>query len=103
MVVDAVGCCLGGVGPACCLQALDVAQPSLLDLLSHPGYMGTLLVPTDAAFDAALARYGDTLRQPSALQQVLKFHMLPPEPRTRWAGLQARSGDEGVGVGGWRG
>ncbi|KAL4421363.1 hypothetical protein ABPG75_010654 [Micractinium tetrahymenae] len=64
-------------------DALQVAQPSLLDLLARPGWAGTLLVPTDAAWDAALAQYGPALQSPALLQQVLKFHMLPPEPRTR--------------------
>lgn len=40
------------------LQALEAAQPSLKDALSHPGYTNTILVPTDAAWDAALAKYG---------------------------------------------
>lgn len=40
-------------------QALEATQPSLKDLLSHPGYTATLLVPTDDAFDAALAKYGE--------------------------------------------
>lgn len=65
------------------LQALQVAQPSLLDLLAHPGYTGTVLVPTDAAFGAMLAQYPAVLRDPALLQQVLKLHMLPPEPRTK--------------------
>lgn len=62
-----------------------MAQPALTDLLSRPGWAGTLLVPTDAAFDAALAdpATAAALRDPGALQQVLKFHMLPPEPRTQ--------------------
>lgn len=65
------------------LQALDVAQPSLLDLLSQPGFTGTILVPTDAAWDAALAQHASLLQDPSVLQQILKFHILPPEPRTQ--------------------
>lgn len=38
-------------------QAAEVAQPSLKAMLQHPGFTGTLLVPTDAAWDAALARF----------------------------------------------
>lgn len=65
------------------LQALQVGSPSLMDLLGRPGWAGTLLVPTDAAWDAALVAHGAALQSPALLQQVLKFHMLPPEPRTR--------------------
>ncbi len=52
------------------IQALEVAQPPLLDLLSRPGWAGTLLVPTDAAFDAALAAHPAVMRDPALLQQV---------------------------------
>ncbi len=87
------------------LQALQVAQPSLLDQLSRPGWAGTVLVPTDAAWDAALAQYGAVLQSPALLQQVLKFHLLPPEPRTRQAlaalqaGTAAQAPNAGVGPG----
>lgn len=88
-----------------CLQALQVAQPSLLDLLSRPGWAGTVLVPNDAAWDAALAQYGAVLQSPALLQQVLKFHLLPPEPRTRQAlaAVQARAAAQApaVGAGPW--
>ena len=47
-----------------------MAQPPLLDLLSRPGWAGTLLVPTDAAFDAALAAHPAVMRDPALLQQV---------------------------------
>ena len=40
-------------------QALDAAQPSMLELFRHPGYMATILVPTNDAWDAALAAYGE--------------------------------------------
>lgn len=43
------------------LQALDAATPSMMDLFDHPGYMNTILVPTDAAWDAALEMYGKLL------------------------------------------
>lgn len=55
--------------PACLLlfcpplQAANATSPGLTDLLTHPGWTGTLLVPTDAAFDAALAQYRE---QPAA-------------------------------------
>ena len=63
-------------------QALDQGQPSLLDLLDKPGFAGTILVPTDAAWEAAFASHGPLLSDPAGLQQVFKFHILP-EPRTR--------------------
>jgi hypothetical protein len=44
------------------LQALDAAAPSLKELFEHPGYMNTILVPTDAAWDAALEKYGGCSR-----------------------------------------
>ncbi|KAL4426862.1 hypothetical protein ABPG77_006648 [Micractinium sp. CCAP 211/92] len=65
------------------LQAAEVAQPSLKAMLQHPGFTGTLLVPTDAAWDAALARFQSLLQTPAALQELLKFHILPPEPVRR--------------------
>ncbi|KAL4859409.1 hypothetical protein ACK3TF_000516 [Chlorella vulgaris] len=65
------------------LQAANATSPGLTDLLTHPGWTGTLLVPTDAAFDAALAQYQSLLQNPPALQQLLKFHILPPEPVRR--------------------
>ncbi|KAI7839463.1 hypothetical protein COHA_006864 [Chlorella ohadii] len=84
--IDCFGQALYGNCNASFMQArvaLEVAQPPLLDLLSRPGWAGTLLVPTDAAFDAALAAHPAVMRDPALLQQVLKFHMLPPEPRTQ--------------------
>ncbi|KAI7844504.1 hypothetical protein COHA_001863 [Chlorella ohadii] len=65
------------------LQALEATQPSLKDLLSHPGYTANLLVPTDDAFDAALAKYGTLLQNPAFLTELLKFHIVPPEPVRR--------------------
>ncbi len=40
------------------VQALEAAQPTLKDQFEHPGYMNTILVPTNAAWDAALEQYG---------------------------------------------
>jgi uncharacterized surface protein with fasciclin (FAS1) repeats len=59
------------------LQAAEAA--GLTQLLSHPGFEGTVLMPTDAAFEAATQQYGDLLQKPGVLAQVLKFHILPPE------------------------
>lgn len=42
--------------PPC--QALDAAEPSMKQLFQHPGYMNTILVPNNAAWDAALEKYG---------------------------------------------
>jgi hypothetical protein len=39
------------------LQAANASSPGLTQLLMQPGFTGTLLVPTDAAFDAALLHY----------------------------------------------
>ncbi|PSC73937.1 Beta-Ig-H3 fasciclin [Micractinium conductrix] len=64
-------------------QAVEASQPGLAGLLAHPGYTATLLVPTDAAFDAALARYQGLLQNAGALNELLKFHVLPPEPVRR--------------------
>ena len=38
-------------------------------------------MPTDAAFDAALATLGPLAQNPGLLQQILKLHILPPESR----------------------
>ena len=46
-------------------------------------HLPQVLVPTDAAFDAALAKYPAAMTDPALLQQILKFHLLPPEPRTK--------------------
>ncbi|GAB4817690.1 hypothetical protein N2152v2_004736 [Parachlorella kessleri] len=64
-------------------QALDAASPSLKELFQHPGYMNTILVPTDAAWDAVLEKYGPKISNPAVLQEILKFHILPPEPVRR--------------------
>ncbi|KAL6766775.1 hypothetical protein ACKKBG_A37315 [Auxenochlorella protothecoides x Auxenochlorella symbiontica] len=65
------------------LQAVAATNSSLEATLKRPGYTGTILVPSDAAFEAALAKYPGLLQDPAVLLQVLKFHILPPEPRTR--------------------
>jgi len=63
------------------LQAASASNPSLTELLNHPGFVGTILVPTDAAFDAAISQLGPLAQNPGLLQQILKFHILPPEPK----------------------
>jgi len=63
------------------LQAVDAAGLSFKDLFAHPGFVGTILMPTDGAFEEALAKYGATLQNPSVLAQIIKFHVLPPEPK----------------------
>lgn len=65
------------------LQAVTAANASLDAALAHPGFMATLLVPNDAAWDAALSAYPAALKDPSLLLEVLKFHILPPEPVRR--------------------
>ena len=50
---------LSSLGAGRFLQALDAAQPSLRDALSNPGFMATILVPSDAAFEAALQKHGE--------------------------------------------
>lgn len=63
------------------LQALEAAGLSLKELLSHPGLTATVLVPTDAAWEAFLTSLGPLAQNPGVLQQVIKFHILPPESR----------------------
>lgn len=63
------------------LQALDAAGLNLGDLFSHPGFTGTILMPTDDAMSAATSKYGSLLQNPGLLQQVIKLHVLPPEPK----------------------
>jgi uncharacterized surface protein with fasciclin (FAS1) repeats len=63
------------------LQAASAATPSLTELLNHPGFVGTILVPTDTAFDAAISELGPLAQNPGLLQQILKFHILPPESK----------------------
>lgn len=63
------------------LQAAAAAQPPLTDMLSHPGFVGTILVPSDAAFDALQAQLGPLAQNPAVLQQIVKMHILPPEAR----------------------
>lgn len=136
---------------------MEATQPSLKELLQHPGFAATLLVPSNAAFDAALAKYGapgwgkrgDTwqrwvvaakavggcslgvllprvlrtsrathslnrlpcpvpalcrlcppagalLQSPALLQQLIKFHVVPPEPVRR---TQGQHGGFGGGYG----
>ena len=38
-------------------------------------------MPTDAAFDAALSSLGPLAQNPGLLQEILKFHILPPESK----------------------
>lgn len=38
-------------------------------------------MPTDAAFDAALSSLGPLAQNPMLLQEILKFHILPPEAK----------------------
>ena len=71
---------LSKIGATRFLQAAEAAQPPLNTSLDHPGYMATILVPTDAAWEAALKAYPQALQDPSILQQILKFHILPVEP-----------------------
>jgi uncharacterized surface protein with fasciclin (FAS1) repeats len=63
------------------LQAASAANPPLTELLSHPGFVGTILVPTDAAFDALISKVGPLAQNPGLLQEILKFHILPPEAK----------------------
>lgn len=74
---------LSKLGASRFLQAVAAVQPPLDAALAHPGFMATLLVPTDAAFDAALASNPQAMRDPAQLLEILKFHILPPEPLTR--------------------
>jgi hypothetical protein len=53
----------------------------LTDLFNHPGFVGTILVPTDAAFDEAISKLGPLAKNPGLLQELLKFHILPPESK----------------------
>ena len=67
------------------LQAVNSAQAPLNDLLSHPGFAATILVPTDEAWDAAMSRLSlnnnNNNNMDRMLNQVIKFHILPPESR----------------------
>lgn len=60
--------------PPAAPQAAEAAQPSLKAMLQHPGFTGTLLVPSDAAFDAALARFRE--RQAPRLHPLGRKHAL---------------------------
>lgn len=66
------------------LEALEkITSDGIIDYLKMPGMTGTILVPTDAAWEAAEAKYGDILSDSDALLQIFKYNFLPPEPRTR--------------------
>lgn len=70
------------------LQAANASSPGLTDLLMHPGWTGTLLAPTDAAFDAALAQYRERLRtaaRPAAALQHAAQARLCVQPMLRGA------------------
>lgn len=62
---------------------MEATNTTLERMLRAYGLTSTILVPSDAAFDAALAAYGPALRDAALLTEILKFHILPPEPRTR--------------------
>ncbi len=64
---------------------MEATNTTLERMLRAYGLTSTILVPSDAAFDAALAAYGPALRDAALLTEILKFHILPPEPRTRGA------------------
>ncbi|KDD74948.1 hypothetical protein H632_c969p0, partial [Helicosporidium sp. ATCC 50920] len=58
--------------------------PGFMELLQHPGMLGTLLVPTDEAWEALEEIVPPAvLRSPALVEQILKLHWIPPEPRTR--------------------
>lgn len=65
------------------LQAVVASNSTLERMLKSYGFVSTILVPNDDAWDAALAQYGEVLQNPGVLTELLKFHILPPEPRTR--------------------
>jgi len=61
-------------------QALQAADPALLEILSDPTVQVTLFAPTDAAFAAQIERWGEAeyqalLDNPQALTFILIFHL----------------------------
>jgi uncharacterized surface protein with fasciclin (FAS1) repeats len=61
------------------LEALQAADPVLLEALSDPDAQLTLFAPTDAAFEAQIAQWGDEayealLANPQSLMFILTFH-----------------------------
>lgn len=65
------------------LEALTkITSDGVVDYLNMTGLTGTILVPSDDAWDAAVAKYGDILSDSDALLQIFKYNFLPPEPRT---------------------
>lgn len=65
------------------LQAVEATNSTLERILKSYGYTSTILVPNNDAWEAALTKYGDVLQNPAVLAELIKFHILPPEPRTR--------------------
>lgn len=65
------------------LQAAAAVQPPLNTALSYNGFMATILVPTDAAWEAALKAYPSMMQNPELLLEILKFHIVPVEPMRR--------------------
>jgi len=62
-------------------QFLNAIQTAgLAPLFDHPGFTATMLVPTNAAMQAAASQLGALASNPGVLKEIVKFHTLTLDP-----------------------
>lgn len=87
MSCDRCNCCsppsevLRTLGANTFSQVIETA--GFKDLFDHTGLTATIFVPTDEAMQAAVSALGPLAQNKDILAQIVKFHIVPPEPRTK--------------------
>lgn len=62
-------------------QFLNTIQTAgLAPLFDHPGFTATILVPSNAAMQAAASQLGPLTNNPGVLKEIVKFHILTLDP-----------------------